>query len=348
MMKAIVTGGTGFIGGKLVEALVEKGFEVRCLVRKTSNVSRLNELGVELFYGDLGDLEALQNITDGGDIVFHLAALVTDWGRAEDFNRYNVLATKELLESSQAHGVKRFVYMSSSTVVWKSDFWNIHKLENIDETYPYTDNHTDNYNASKTQAEKLVLNHYKDTGLETTVVRPSNVWGAGDTVILPRVAMAAEKGILYPMGGGEKLVTPCHVDNLVNALLLLSENDNAPGNIYFINDGVKIPYMEFLTKQLNACGIHWIPGFSIPYKCAYSAAAALEVIFKLIKSKKPPALTKMAVAALSGSRSYSIQKARTELGYKPSVDMDEGMEELRDWVIKLGGTQELLKYVLKV
>ena len=347
-MKAIVTGGTGFIGSKLVEALVEKGCEVRCLVRKTSNVTRLNELGVELCYGDLGDLEALRSLTEDGDVLFHLAALVTDWGDPDIFYKYNVQATEELLKSSHKNAIKRFVYMSSSTVVWKSDFWNIHKLEYIDETFPYTEKHTDNYNASKAEAEKLVLNFYKEKGLETTVVRPSNVWGAGDTVILPRVAMAARKGILHPMGTGERFVTPCHVNNLVNALLILAENGNAPGNIYFINDGVKIPYMEFLTKQLKASGINWEPGFSIPYKFAYAVAAVLEIIFKLKKSKKPPVLTKMAVAALSGSRSYSIEKARMELGYEPSVDIDEGMEELREWVDDLGGTDELLKYAVKV
>ena len=347
-MKAIVTGGTGFIGGKLVEALVGKGWQVKCLVRKTSNVSHLKNLNVELFYGDLGDLEALRNLPQGGNVVFHLAALVTDWGEKETFYKYNVLATRELLESSKVHGVKRFVHMSSSTVVWKSDFWNIHKLVDIDERYPYTEDHTDNYNASKTQAEKLVLEYNKIGDLETTVVRPSNVWGAGDTVILPRVAMAAKKGILYPMGSGERFVTPCHVNNLVKALLVLAENKYAPGNIYFINDGVKIPYMNFLTKQLKASGINWTPGFSIPYKFAYSVAAILEVVFKLIKSKKPPVLTKMAVAALSGSRSYSIEKARNDLGFIPEVNIDEGMKELEKWVNDLGGTDELLKFVVKV
>ncbi len=347
-MKAIVTGGTGFIGGKLVEALVGKGYEVRCLVRETSDVSRLKTLGVELFHGDLGDLDALRNLPQGGDVIFHLAALVTDWGEADNFYKYNVLATKELLESSKAHGVKRFVYMSSSTVVWKSDFWNIHKLIDIDETYPYTQKHTDNYNASKTQAEKLVLEYNNNEGFETTVLRPSNVWGAGDTVILPRVAMAAKKGILYPMGSGERFVTPCHVDNLVNALLLLAKNAKAPGNIYFINDGVKIPYMKFLKKQLKAAGIDWTPGFSIPYQFAYAVAATLEVVFKLIKSKKPPVLTKMAVAALSGTRSYSINKAREDLGYEPAVDLEEGMDGLKKWVEEIGGTDELLKHILKI
>ncbi len=346
-MKAIVTGGTGFIGSKLVKALVANGYDVRCLVRKTSNVSLLEELGVELFHGDLSDVDALRDLPAGGDVVFHLAALVTDWGDKENFYKYNVDATRILLESSKAHGIKRFIYMSSSTVVWKSQFWRPHNLVDIDETYPYADTKVDHYNATKIEAEKLVLQYFKEKELETTVVRPSNVWGAGDTVILPRVVMAAKKGILYPMGSGDRFVTPCHVDNLVKALLILVGNKNAPGNIYFINDGAKIPYMDFLANQLKASGVEWRPGFSIPYKFAFSVAAVLETIFKLTKSKKPPVLTKMAVAALSGSRSYKIQKAKDEIGYEPSVDMDSGMEELKLWVDDLGGTDELLKYVVK-
>ncbi len=346
-MKAIVTGGTGFIGSKLVKALVEKGYEVKCLVRKTSNVSLLNELGVELAYGDLGDEAALRDLPEGGDIVFHLAALVTDWGDKETFYKYNVDATRILLEASQAQGVKRFVYMSSSTVVWKSEFSSPHNLVDIDETYPYAQTRVDNYNATKIEAEKMVLKYHKEEGLETAVVRPSNVWGAGDTVILPRVVMAAKKGILYPMGSGERFVTPCHVDNLVDALLIIAEHENAPGNIYFINDGAKVPYMDFLTKQLSAAGIEWSPGFSIPYRFAFSVAAILETIFKLTGSKKPPVLTKMAVAALSGSRSYSIEKARAEIGYEPKVSLEDGIEELRKWVVQLGGPDELLKYVVK-
>ena len=346
-MKAIVTGGTGFIGSKLVQALVDKGYDVKCLVRKTSNVSLLKELDVELAYGDLGDEEALRQLPEGGDIIFHLAALVTDWGQKETFYKYNVEATRILLESSKSNGIKRFVHMSSSTVVWKSEFWSPHNLVDIDETYPYADTRVDNYNATKIAAEKLVLQFHREHGLETTVVRPSNVWGAGDTVILPRVVMAAKKGILYPMGSGDRFVTPCHVDNLVSSLLILADNQNAPGNIYFINDGVKIQYMDFLTKQLHAAGVEWSPGFSIPYKFAFSVAAVLESVFKIMKSKKPPVLTKMAVAALSGSRSYSIQKAKNDLGYEPGVNLESGMDELQDWVAQLGGSDELLKYVLK-
>ena len=342
-MKAVVTGGTGFIGGRLVEELVEKGYRVKCLVRDTSDVKMLKELGAELCHGDLGDAGSLKRLPEGGDVVFHLAALVSDWGEREEFRRFNVEATRTLLEASLKAGVKRFVHMSSSTVVWKSDFWSVHNLIDIDETYPYREKYNDYYNESKVDAEKLVLSFYKDRGLETTVIRPSNVWGAGDLVILPRVATAARKGILFPMGQGDRTVTPCHVSNLARALVLSAGSASAPGNIYFINDGVKIRYMEFLRKQLKAAGIDWAPGFSIPYKFAYAVAALMELAYRARKSKKPPVLTRFAVAALAGSRSYSIAKAVRELGYAPSMDMDKGMREMEDWVRLLGGTEALLK-----
>jgi nucleoside-diphosphate-sugar epimerase len=274
--------------------------------------------------------------------VFHLAALVSDWGERGEFRKYNVEATKTLLEASLKSGVKRFIHMSSSTVVWKSDFWSVHNLVDIDETYPYREKYNDYYNESKADAERLALGFYKDRGLETVVVRPSNVWGAGDTVILPRIAAAARKGILHPMGSGERTVTPCHVDNLARAMLLAAGSDKAPGNIYFINDGVRIGYMQFLRKQLKAAGINWEPGFSIPYKLAYAVAALMEFIYKAKESRRPPVLTRFAVAALAGSRSYSIERARRDLGYEPSIDMDEGMREMEDWVKVLGGTDALL------
>jgi len=344
-LKAAVTGGTGFVGGKLVEALVRKGLEVRCLVRETSDTRKLRELGVELYKGDLGSTEALQKFPQEADVVFHLAALVSDWGSREDFFRYNVDATKTLLDASKQSGVKRFIHISSSTVIWKSDFWNIHNLVDVDETYPYREHYNENYNASKAEAEKLVLSYNKAGVLETVVIRPSNVWGAGDTVVLPRIVMAAKKGVLIPMGSGLKTVTPCHVDNLTQALLLTVENKHAPGNIYFINDGIKIGYMDFIDGQLRASGIEWKPGFSIPYKVAYAIAASMEAVFKLMKSKKPPVLTRFAVAALAGSRSYSIAKARKELGYAPYVNVARGFKEIEEWVKEIGGTEALLNYV---
>ena len=342
-MRAVITGGTGFIGSRLVEKLVETGYEVRCLVRKSSLVEPLKKLGVELHYGDLLDHASLRTLAKGGDLVYHLAAMVTDWGSRRDFYVMNVDATRTLLEASRDSGVKRFIYMSSSTVVWKSDFWEVHDIDDIDENYPYPEKYNDYYNETKAEAERAVISFHQGTDLETVVLRPSNVWGAGDRVILPRIVQAAKKGILFPMGSGHRWVSPCHVDNLAHALVLSAERGDGGGSIYFINDGVKLEHNEFLSEVLGAVGIEWAPRFTIPYSIAYAAAYAMETLFKIVNSKNPPVLTRFAVAALAGSRSYSIEKAKKEIGYEPVVAMDQGLRQLADWIESMGGIDGLLK-----
>lgn len=341
-MKAAVTGATGFVGGKLVEKLVEKGFEVRTLARTTSDISKLESLGVEIVYGDLCSPESLKDFPSGCDYVFHIAAFVSDWGKKEDFFIQNVEATKTLLDASIKHGIKRFIHMSSSTVIWKSTFFEIHNLKNVDESYPYPKKYNDYYNQTKSIAEKMVIEYNGKDNLETVAIRPSNIWGAGDTVILPRVAMAALKGFLVNMGTNEKIVSPCNINNLVQGVMLAAKSENAPGNIYFINDGEKMDNRTFVKDELASIGILWSPKITIPYKFGYSIAFFMEMIFKLFKSTKPPVLTRFAVSALSGSRTYSIKKAEDQLGYKPSFSYEQGMKELKEWVDEIGGYKNLL------
>jgi len=340
-MKVAVTGATGFIGGRLLKRLLNDGYEVKCLARDKAKGKILEKLGAEVYMGDLSDPDSLVDFPQGCEYVYHIAAFVSDWGKKYDFYKSNVQATKVLLEASRKHEIKRFIFMSSSTVVWNSSFWKIHNLENINETYPCPQNHNDHYNHSKYLAERAVIDFSKNNNLETVVLRPSNVWGAGDTVILPRIIRAAKKKFLIPMGSGKNDSTPCHVDNLVESMILASTSESAPGKIYFINDGKKINYYQFIQDQLHAADVSWTPKFKIPYKLGYMMAFILEIIFTLIRSKTPPVLTRFAVAALSGNRSYSILRAKKDLNYSPVISYSEGLKRLREWVINIGGVEKL-------
>ncbi len=341
-MNISITGATGFIGGKLLKKLAEENHEIKCLVRKTSNLDNLKNLEVEKIYGDLGDFNSFQNFVKGSDTVFHLAAFVSDFGKKEDFIRYNFEATKALLDQSISEGVKKFVYLSTSSVVWRSDFWDVHKILDIDESYPYPDTYNDYYNESKSMAEKLVLSYNNRNGLKTTVIRPSGVWGAGDTVILPRILKAAHKGMLIPAGDGKGLVSPCHIDNLIDGTVLAANSDKSSGNIYFINDGRSINHIEFISMLLKASGIEWSPKMFIPYKLGYAIASLLELSYRIAGMTKPPVVTRFAVAAIAGSRTYSIKNAKKDLGYKPSIGFDEGLADLSDWITTLGGYEKLM------
>ena len=344
-MKIGITGATGFIGGRLLRKLLSDGHQVKCLVRDKQKAKTIEKLGAEVYFGDLSNLDTLKDFPEGCDYIFHIAALVSDWGKKYDFFKSNVQATKELLEASKKHSVKRFIFMSSSTVVWNSSFFKIHNLEDINELYPCPEKYNDYYNESKSAAEKLVMEYNRTSDLETVVLRPSNVWGAGDTVILPRIASAAKKRFLIPMGSGKNNITPCHVDNLVHGMLLAMTNENAPGKVYFLNDGNKIAYYRFIKDQLQAADIHWEPKFRIPYKLGYIISGFMELIFKIIRSKKAPVLTRFAVAALSGNRSYSILRAKKDLGYETVISYTEGMKRLREWVINIGGYEALKDYI---
>ncbi|MGI9534696.1 MAG: NAD-dependent epimerase/dehydratase family protein [Thermodesulfobacteriota bacterium] len=340
-MKVGITGATGFIGGRLLKRLLSEGHEVKCLVRDLQKGKTLEKLGAKIYEGDLSNLDSLKDFPKDCEFIYHIAAMVSDWGKKYDFYKNNVQATKVLLEASKKYDVKRFIFMSSSTVVWNASFWKMHNLEDINEVYPCPKNYNDAYNESKSNAEKLVVDFYRSDKLETVVIRPSNVWGAGDMVILPRIVNAAKKRMLIPMGSGKNIVTPCHVDNLVESIMLVTRSENAAGKVYFINDGQKIEYYQFLKDQLKAAEISWEPKFRIPYKIGYLIAMFLELIYKIIRSKKPPVLTRFAVAALSGTRSYSILRAKKDLEFETVISYSEGMKRLREWVINIGGKDAL-------
>jgi nucleoside-diphosphate-sugar epimerase len=187
------------------------------------------------------------------------------------------------------------------------------------------------------------MRFFRETGLETVIIRPSGVWGAGDTVILPRIVKVAKKGMLLSVGSGDGLVSPCHVENLIQGIILAGESENAAGNIYFINDGKKVKHLEFLSLLLRATGIDWSPKISVPYKIAYGLASVFELIARVTKSEKPPILTRFAIAAIAGSRTYSIEKAKGELGYQPVMGLEEGLGQLEDWVKSVGGMEGLLR-----
>ena len=341
-LKAGITGATGFIGGRLAEKLTSDGFSIKCLVRETSDTTKLRSLDAELVHGDLCDSESLRAFPEGCDYVFHLASKVSDWGPREDFFTQNVEATETLLDSSREAGVRRFIYMSSSTVIWNASFLGTVNLREIDESYPYPKSHHNFYNETKALSEKLVREYNGRGGLETIILRPSNVWGAGDTVILPRIAAACLKGILVNMGFNRKTVSPCHVHNLVHAAVLSALSPAGAGNIYFVNDGARIDNRRFVSDQLAAIGIEWKPGVTIPYTLGYAVAFVLEKIFELRKSKTPPVLTRFGVSALSKSRTYSIERARRDLGYEPVCGYEAGMEGLSEWIEQIGGYGNLL------
>ena len=179
MAGVFVTGGSGFIGGHLIDRLHADGHQVRALARSPSAAERVRARGAEPVDGDLADLAAMRSGAEGCELAFHAAATLGDWGTREEFERGNVEGTNNALRASSQAGVRRFVHVGTEAALLAGE-----PLVNVDETAPLRPDSPALYSSTKARAEQAVLAANAE-GFETVVVRPRFVWGVGDTTLLP-------------------------------------------------------------------------------------------------------------------------------------------------------------------
>jgi nucleoside-diphosphate-sugar epimerase len=321
MATAFVTGGSGFIGGALIERLRTEGWEVRALARSDAAAAKVRERGAEPVSGDLDDVDALRGGSVGCDVCFHAAAKVEDWGDPADFERLNVRGTANVIAAARDAGVRRLVHVGTEAALTAGQ-----ALEGVDEAAPLRPDSPFLYSATKAKAERLVRDANGD-GLETVVVRPRFVWGTGDTTLLPAIAELVRSGRFRWIGGGRHLSDTTHVDNTVEGLWL-GATKARPGGVYFVTDGEPVVFRDFVARMLATQGVS-VPDKSVPAGVATAAAATAERAWRLLKRPGPPPLTRFAVWVSSKECTLDISRAREELGYRPVKSRDEGLAELR-------------------
>jgi len=239
----LVTGGTGFLGRRLVERLLAAGRTVTILGRTPA--PDLQARGVRFIRASLDDASAVQAACAGIATIFHTAAKVGVWGRYEDFYRTNVLGTRALLAGARKHGVARFVHTSTPSVVY-----NGHALADADESLPLTTTCPSPYPLTKAIAEREVLAANSAT-LRTVALRPHLIWGVGDPHLVPRVLARARAGRLRIVGNCQNRVDMVHVENAIDAHLLA---EHALTICHLIDD--KIPGSKIahsLSKPPSNC-----------------------------------------------------------------------------------------------
>jgi nucleoside-diphosphate-sugar epimerase len=320
-MKAFLTGGSGFIGGALIERLRSEGWEVRALARSDAAEAAVRERGASPVRGDLGDAEALEGGSVGCDVCFHAAAKVEDWGDPADFERLNVAGTANVIAAARAAGVRRLVHVGTEAALTAGQ-----ALVGVDEGAPLRPDSQFLYSASKAKAEQLVRDANGD-GLETVVVRPRFVWGRGDTTLLPAIAELVRSGRFRWIGGGRHLTDTTHVDNTVEGLWL-GATEAPAGGVYFVTDGEPVVFRDFVTRMLATQGVD-MPDKSVPAGVASAAAATAERAWRLLRRPGSPPLTRFAVWVSSKECTLDISRARQELGYEPVRTREEGLDELR-------------------
>jgi nucleoside-diphosphate-sugar epimerase len=324
-MKALVTGGGGFLGGAIVRRLLARGDTVRSLAR--GRYPELEDLGVEALRGDVADAKAVDRAVAGRDVVFHVAARVGGWGPRAEYRRTNVTGTENVIAACLRHGVPKLIYTSTPSVVHTG-----RDIEGADESLPYAERFDTAYPETKTAAERLVLSANGAT-LATVALRPHLVWGPGDSQLIPRLLSRARAGRVRLVGREDKRVDATFIDNAADAHLLaadrLGPSAACAGRAYFIAQGEPRPVSEHLNSILGAAGLPPVTK-RIPTSLAWCAGAAAEALYLLLRREEEPPLTRFAVRQLSTAHWYDLDAARRDLGYEPRVSTREGLAILRE------------------
>lgn len=321
----LVTGGGGFLGGAVVERLLEKGARVRSFSRRRS--AWLAAAGVEQVQGDIGEPKAVAAACRGVDTVFHIAAKAGVWGRTADFYRTNVIGTRNVIAACRAGSVGTLVYTSSPSVVFDG-----RDMEGVDESVPYPQRYSACYPQTKALAEKEVVKAAR-TGLRTVVLRPHLIWGPGDNHLVPRIIGRARR--LRRVGDGRNLVDTVFIDNAADAHILAAECvENRPelaGRIYFISQGEPIPLWEMIDAILGAAGLPPVRK-TISLQAARRLGAVLELFYRTFRLASEPPMTRFVAEELASAHWFDIGAARRDLGYRPLVSTAEGLRRLARWL----------------
>ena len=326
-VKALVTGGSGFLGRVIVEQLVARGDRVRSFAR--GNFPDRVGLDVEVMRGDVCDADAVRKACSGCDVVFHVAAKSGIWGPYKAYYEPNVLGTNNVLAACRTCGIGRLVHTSSPSVVFDG-----RNMEGVNESVPYPAKYISNYSATKAMAERAVLgaNGYS---LRTIALRPHLIWGPRDSHMLPRFIAQQKAGKLRRIGDANNKIDTTYVDNAAHAHLLAAEalqkNPQAAGKAYFLSQGEPIAVWDIINAMLKAAGLPPVTR-SVPRFVGSSAGAILETAYRIFRIKGEPRMTRFVANMLCTSHWFDISAAQRDLGYAPQVTISEGLRRLEAWI----------------
>ncbi|MBM4340198.1 MAG: NAD-dependent epimerase/dehydratase family protein [Deltaproteobacteria bacterium] len=325
-LSALVTGSSGFIGGRLAGRLaIEEGVHVRAMVRNVKKAERLRKLPLEVVQADLLDLGSLQNAVNGCDLVFHCAAIVRETGDRNEFFRTNVEGTENILKVSGEAGVKKLIHISSVAV------YGMNPPEQVDETTPYQPC-GNLYCDTKIAGEKAVWASHQEGRLPVVVMQPANVYGPNSNPWTIRPIKLVNSGQMILINGGIGLCNYVYIDHLIDATLAATKNDQSIGQAYLVSDGNPVMWKEFFGYYARMAGKSKIK--SVPEGVAWIIALGMELTSKF--SGKPPKISREAVRYLTRQSHFSIEKAKRELEYQPRFSLEEGMKLTEQWLRETG------------
>ena len=317
--RILVTGGTGFLGRHLVDALTSAGYEVRVFTRSRPRaVSRLAP-AVEIVEGDISRSDHCQEAMKGCNLVFHLAAAYREPGIPHQrYHDVHVVGTQNLLDAAENVGVERFVHCSTVGVLSHID------NPPADETWPHKPG--DIYQSTKSQAELLALSRHCEA-LPVTVARPTPIYGPGDERLLKLFRLIAHRRFVM-LGSGDVFYHMVHVHDAVRGLMVLAEHPKAPGRVFTIG-GPEYCTLKELTRMIAGELQVSAPFLRFPVRPVQLLSSLVEKVCVPLQVKPP--IYRRRVDFFTKSRAFSIERARSELGFEPRVALVEGIRSTVHW-----------------
>lgn len=318
----LVTGSTGFLGSRVVEALLCKGFRVRAFARKTSKIEKLERLGVEICFGDIADIASLRPAFKGSDYVVHAAADTE--GSVEGGNISTIQGTKNVLALCKEMGVKKLVYISSCSVYGVADYKKGYVVTE-DSSLERAPEARGAYSNAKFQAEKVVLKAMEENTCPIVSLRPGTIFGPGGEIYTPMMGFSLGNRMFGVIGNGRFILPIVYIDNLVDAIITAMEKKESCGKIYNVVDPDKITKKEYIKsfiKRLyprSKC-------FYIPYSLLYSSVFLQEILCWILRRK--PFLTRYRLTSSQKNILYDSSKIQKELNWSPPFSFEDAVDDV--------------------
>jgi len=322
-MDILITGGNGLLGRHLVAALQERGDRVRVLALPTEDARWLTEREVVVYRGDIRQPETLTAAMHGVTAVMHLAGMMGVWRPVADYRAVNVTGTENVCRAALAAGVRRLVHVSSWTVYGmalgqpaREDFL----LQPFAEPYAMT----------KAEGDIAVQRMIVDDHLPAVIVRPGTFFGPGDHLHFGRMADRLQAGRGIVVGRGDNALPFVYVTDVTQGLLLALDHPHAIGQAYNITNDCPLTQEQFLQAIARRIGAS-PPRLHIPYHALYAAAGLAEQLSKVTRARHQPVVTRLGAKLFGTDNRHAIDKARRELGYRPQIDLGEGIALAAQW-----------------
>jgi 2-alkyl-3-oxoalkanoate reductase len=319
---SVVTGANGQLGSHIVEQLRHAGQRVRAVVRTGSDAAFVRGLGAEVAFADL--TRPIADAFTGADVVYHAAARVSDWGPWEAFRDEAIAVTTNVVDACRTAGVGRLLHVSSISVYGHP---KLTPGQRIDEATPLGQNFWmwDWYPRAKLLAEEIAWKFPN-----VTIVRPSWIYGPRDRVTIPRVIPALLEHRVPFIGRGDNLLNIIYAGDVARGCILAARNPQAVRQAYNLCSEGEVTQHNLIDTLTDALGLARVSRH-VPYGAAIRFAWFREALARMLRSPKPPAITRRAIYLIGRPTLYAIGKAQNELGWRPEVKIGDGVARTLEW-----------------